>query len=67
MARLGEMGWHARLHVNGEDLLENSTLLRSIKDVPMAIDHFGHVGFEGGMDRPVIRSVLDSFKLETGG
>jgi 2-pyrone-4,6-dicarboxylate lactonase len=64
MARLREMGWHARLHVNGEDLLENSALLRSIKDVPMAIDHFGHVGFEGGMDRPVIRWVLDSLKLE---
>ena len=39
-------------------------LLRSIKDVPMVIDHFGHVGFEGGMDRPVIRWVLDSLKLE---
>ncbi len=64
MARLREMGWHARLHVNGEDLLENSVLLRSIKDVPMAIDHFGHVGFEGGMDRPAIRWVLDSLKLE---
>ena len=25
----------------------------------MVIDHFGHVGFEGGMDRPVIRWVLD--------
>jgi len=67
MARLHEMGWHARLHVNGEDLLENSALLRSIKDVPMAIDHFGHVGFEGGMDRPVIRWVLDSLNSRTGG
>jgi len=64
MARLRELGWHARLHVNGEDLLENSDLLRSIKDVPMVIDHFGHVGFEGGMDRPVIRWVLDMLKQE---
>jgi predicted TIM-barrel fold metal-dependent hydrolase len=64
MARLRELGWHARLHVNGEDLLANSTLLRSIKDVPMVIDHFGHVGFEGGMDRPVIRWVLDTLKQE---
>ena len=59
MARLRELGWHARLHVNGDDLLENSDLLRSLKDMPMVIDHFGHVGFEGGMDRPVIRWVLD--------
>jgi 2-pyrone-4,6-dicarboxylate lactonase len=64
MARIGELGWHARLHVNGEDLLENSDLLRSLKDIPMVIDHFGHVGFEGGMDRPVIRWVLDMLKQE---
>ena len=51
MARLRELGWHARLHVNGDDLLNNSDLLRSLKDVPMVIEHFGHVGFEGGMDR----------------
>lgn len=64
MARLRELGWHARLHVNGDDLVENSDLLRSLKDVPMVIDHFGHVGFEGGMDRPVIRWVLDMLKQE---
>jgi len=64
MARIKELGWHARLHVNGEDLIENSTLLRSLKDIPMVIDHFGHVGFDGGMDRPVIRWVLDMLKQE---
>ena len=64
MARIRELGWHARLHVNGEDLLENSELLRSLKDIPMVIDHFGHVGFEGGMERPVIRWVLDMLKHE---
>ncbi len=64
MARLRELGWHARLHVNGDDLLENSKLLRSIKDVPMVIDHFGHVGFEGGMDRPAIRWVRETLAQE---
>ena len=64
MARLRELGWHARLHVNGDDLLENSALLRSLKDVPMIIDHFGHVGFDGGMKRPVIHWVLDMLKDE---
>jgi 2-pyrone-4,6-dicarboxylate lactonase len=44
MARIRELGWHARLHVHGDDLLNNSDLLRSIQDVPMVIDHFGHVG-----------------------
>ncbi len=64
MARLRELGWHARLHVNGNDLLENSDLLHSLKDVPMVVDHFGHVGFDGGMDRPVIRWLLDMLKQE---
>ena len=64
MARIRELGWHARLHVHGDDLLDNSDLLRSIKDVPMVIDHFGHVGFDGGLDRPVIRWVLDMLKHE---
>jgi 2-pyrone-4,6-dicarboxylate lactonase len=30
----------------------------------MVIDHFGHVGFEGGLNRPVIRWVLDMLKQE---
>jgi 2-pyrone-4,6-dicarboxylate lactonase len=64
MVRLRELGWHARLHVHGDDLLNNSDLFRSIKDVPMVIDHFGHVGFEGGFERPVIRWVLDMLKHE---
>jgi len=64
MARIKELGWHARLHVHGDDLLNNSNLLRSIKDLPMVIDHFGHVGFEGGLERPVIRWVLDMLKHE---
>ena len=64
MARLRELGWHARLHVRGDDLLDNSDLLRSIRDVPMVIEHCGHVGFEGGMDRPVIRWVLDMLQQE---
>jgi 2-pyrone-4,6-dicarboxylate lactonase len=64
MNRLRELGWHARLHVHGDDLLNNSHLLRSIRDVPMVVDHFGHVGFEGGLDRPVIRWLLDTLKNE---
>ena len=30
----------------------------------MVIDHFGHVGFEGGLERPVIRWVFDMLKHE---
>ena len=64
MDRIRSLGWHARLHVHGADLLENSALLRSIGDIPMVIDHFGHVGFEAGLDAPACRWVLDMLKHE---
>ena len=64
MDRIRALGWHARLHVHGADLLENSALLRSINDIPMVIDHFGHVGFEAGLDAPACRWVLDMLKHE---
>ena len=62
--RLREIGWHARVHVRGDDLLEFSDILKSVKDVPMVIDHLGHVHFEGGFDRPVVRWILDMLKHE---
>jgi 2-pyrone-4,6-dicarboxylate lactonase len=62
--RIRALGWHARLHVHGEDLLAHSDLLRSIRDMPMLIEHFGHVGFEGGFDRPAVRWVLDMLRHE---
>ena len=62
--RLREIGWHARVHVTGNDLLEFSDILRSVKDVPMVIDHLGHVHFEGGFERPVVRWILDMLQHE---
>lgn len=62
--RIRGLGWHARLHVTGDDLLENADLLSSIKDIPLAVDHLGHVGFEGGLDRPCMTWLLDRLKNE---
>ena len=62
--RLKEIGWHARLHVVAEDLLEHADLLKSIKDVPMLIEHLGHVEYEGGLDQPACRFIIDMLKHE---
>jgi predicted TIM-barrel fold metal-dependent hydrolase len=60
--RLREIGWHARLHVTGDQLLEHSDLLCSIKDVPMVIDHMAHIGRSGGLDQPAMRWMLDRLR-----
>lgn len=64
MERIREIGWHARLHVAGPDLLEYSDLLRSFKDLTMVIDHMGHIDFSLGLNQPACRWVLDMLKNE---
>lgn len=62
--RIRALGWHARLHVRGNDLLEHSELLRSIADMPMVIEHMGHLDFAAGLDQPSCRWILDMLKHE---
>jgi predicted TIM-barrel fold metal-dependent hydrolase len=63
-ARLKELGWHARVHVRGNDVLEFAEVLEAENDIPMVIDHLGHPGFEGGLDRPNVRWILDILKRD---
>lgn len=60
--RIRGFGWHVRVHVRGNDLLEYSEVLRSIKDIPMVIDHLGHVDLSKGVDQAVCRWILDVLK-----
>ena len=62
--RLREIGWHARLHVVAEDLLEHADMLKTIKDVPMLIEHLGHVHYEAGLGHPACRFIIDMLKHE---
>jgi predicted TIM-barrel fold metal-dependent hydrolase len=62
--RLREISWHARLHVNAEDLLQHADLLRSVADLTMVIEHMGHVHFEHGLDHPACRFILEMLKRE---
>lgn len=60
--RLREIGWHARLHVVADDLLEHAAMLRKIRDVPMMIEHMGHVRFDRGIDQPAMTFMLEMLK-----
>jgi 2-pyrone-4,6-dicarboxylate lactonase len=62
--RVRELGWHIRLHVRGNDLLDFADLLEKIDDVPMVIDHLGHVDLAKGVDQPVCRWILNILKRE---
>ncbi len=60
--RLREIGWHARLHVVADDLIEHEAMLRRVKDVPMMIEHMGHVHFDRGLDQPAVKFMLEMLK-----
>jgi len=62
MERIREIGWHARLHVAGQDLLDYADTLLGIKDLTMVIDHMGHLDFGLGLDQPACRWILDRLK-----
>ena len=59
MARVREIGWHARLHISGSDVPDWGDFLRSVKDLTMVIDHMGHLDFALGLEQPSMRWILD--------
>jgi 2-pyrone-4,6-dicarboxylate lactonase len=64
MARVREIGWHARLHLSGSDIANWGDFLRSVRDLTMVIDHMGHLDFALGPDQPAMRWILD--RLQEG-
>ena len=62
--RIRELGWHVRVHVRGNDLLEFSDVLKGVRDIPMVIDHMGHVDLSKGLDDPVCQWILEILKRE---
>lgn len=62
--RVRELGWHVRLHVRGNDLLEFSEVLESVENIDLLIDHLGHVDVAKGLDQPVCRWILNILKRE---
>jgi len=62
--RVREIGWHARLHVGGDDIVEWGNFMRSVKNLTMVIDHMGHLDFSLGLEQPALRWILDQLKDE---
>jgi 2-pyrone-4,6-dicarboxylate lactonase len=62
MARIAELGWHARLHVSGSDIADWGDFLASVKGLPMVIDHMGHLDFSLGLAQPALRWIVERLR-----
>jgi 2-pyrone-4,6-dicarboxylate lactonase len=62
--RAREIGWHARLHVGGDDIVADRAFLESIKDITVAVDHMAHLHFDEGLDQPAARWLVHMLKNE---
>ena len=64
LERVRELGWHARLHVSGVDLIEYRDLLLSVKDITYSVDHMCHLHFAEGLEQAAMKLLLDLLKNE---
>jgi 2-pyrone-4,6-dicarboxylate lactonase len=64
LERVRDLGWHARLHVSGEDLLDYADLLLSVKGLTYSVDHMCHLHFEEGLQQPAMKLLLELLQNE---
>jgi 2-pyrone-4,6-dicarboxylate lactonase len=57
IARITELGWHARIHTSGDDLLDVADLLRDAR-CPIVLDHMAHLDFSRGLEQPAFLLAL---------
>jgi predicted TIM-barrel fold metal-dependent hydrolase len=62
--RARAMGWHARLHMTGDDIEADANFLKSITGITCVVDHMAHLDFERGLDQPACRWLVDMLKNE---
>ena len=58
VARIAAFGWHAILHVEGHDLVEQEDYFRRFP-VPVVIDHMAHLDCRAGIDQKPLRLMID--------
>jgi predicted TIM-barrel fold metal-dependent hydrolase len=61
--RITELGWHARVHSSGDELLGIEGLLREVT-CPIVIDHMAHLEFSRGIKQPAMLLALDLLEGE---
>src|SRR4051794_20419445 len=64
MDRVREIGWHARLHISGSDVVDWGDFLQSVKGLAMVIDHMGHLDLSLGVEQPAMQWILDRLRDE---
>lgn len=62
--RVGELGWHIRLHFDPDQFEAYDDVLSKVRDVPIVIDHMGRLDFANGVDQPACRWILDKLRLD---
>ncbi|MBN9084583.1 MAG: hypothetical protein BGP04_25215 [Rhizobiales bacterium 62-17] len=62
LERAREIGWHARLHVAGPDIIDYADILSSVRDLTFVVDHMGHVDFSNGLQASTCQWLLDRLR-----
>ena len=63
LARIGEYGWHAKVHSAGDEWLGLTDLLDKVK-TPIVIDHMGHLVFDKGLEQAPLKMMLGLLERE---
>ena len=64
MDRARELGWHAKLHIAGEDVLEFAQFLDRVKNLRLVIDHMAHLDFSKGREQPAHQWILNKLRSD---
>lgn len=63
IARIQGLGWYAKIHASGAELVEHAALFRPLT-LPVIIDHLGHIDVAKGLDQPAVRFILELLERE---
>ncbi|MFM1814939.1 MAG: hypothetical protein RLZ98_1634 [Pseudomonadota bacterium] len=64
LARVRELGWHVRLHLDPPDFLEYQDVFDEMKGITYIIDHMGRLDFSQGLEQPTFVYLMDRLKNE---
>lgn len=64
MDRAREIGWHVKLHIDGDDVLGFADFLNGIQNLTIVIDHMAHLHFSAGLDQAPLRWIADKLNSD---
>ncbi len=60
--RVRGLGWHLRLHVGRDVVVDYADELRSLRNIPVVLDHLGYVDMARGADQPAVRWMVEQLR-----